>query len=140
MLEDHKKLLHPDCKQDHTKLGITLELLQWKAKDGITNKGFEELLGIVKNMLPEGNELPSTIYEAKNVVCPLGLDVQRIHACPNDCILYLSVKYEKLDVYPLCMVEPLELFQLKCASHHYTGDTNSTHFKRNNPLVCRVTA
>jgi hypothetical protein len=35
---------------------------------------------------------------------------------------------------------PLELFRLKCASHHYTGDTNSTHFKRNNPLVCRVTA
>jgi hypothetical protein len=35
---------------------------------------------------------------------------------------------------------PLELFRLKCASHHYTGDTNSTHFKWNNPLVCRVTA
>jgi hypothetical protein len=28
---------------------------------------------------------------------------------------------------------PLELFRLKYASHHYTGDTNSTYFKRNNP-------
>jgi hypothetical protein len=35
MLEDHKKLLYPNCKQDHTKLGITLELLQWKAANGI---------------------------------------------------------------------------------------------------------
>jgi hypothetical protein len=38
------------------------------------------------------------------------------------------------------MAEPPELFRLKHASHRYTGDPNSTHFKRNNPLVCRVTA
>jgi hypothetical protein len=38
------------------------------------------------------------------------------------------------------VAEPPELFRLKCASHRYTVDTNSTHFKRNNPLVCRVSA
>jgi hypothetical protein len=38
------------------------------------------------------------------------------------------------------MAEPPELFWLKCASHRYTADTNSTHFKRNNSLVCRVSA
>jgi len=53
-------------------------------------------------MLPEGNELPSTTYEAKKVVCPLGLEVQKIHACPNDCILYRGEEYEKLDACPVC--------------------------------------
>jgi hypothetical protein len=78
-------------------------LLQWKAANGITDKGFEKLLGIIKNIVPEGNELPSTTYEGKKkVVCPLGLDVQKIHACPNDCILYNSDEYEKLDVCPVC--------------------------------------
>jgi hypothetical protein len=38
------------------------------------------------------------------------------------------------------VAEPSKLFRLKCASHRYTVDTNSTHFKRNNPLVCRVSA
>jgi hypothetical protein len=38
------------------------------------------------------------------------------------------------------VAEPRELFRLKCASHRYTADTNSTHFKRNNSLVCRVSA
>jgi hypothetical protein len=75
ILEDHKKLLYPNCKQGHKKLGSTLGLLQWKATNGVTDKGFEELLGIIKNMLPKGNELPSTTYEAKKVVCPLGLEV-----------------------------------------------------------------
>jgi hypothetical protein len=36
--------------------------------------------------------------------------------------------------------EPLELFRLKCADHCYTGDMTSTHVKRNNPMVCRVTS
>jgi Zn finger protein HypA/HybF involved in hydrogenase expression len=83
-------------------LGITLKLLQWKAANGITDKGFEELPRIVKNMLLEGNELPSKTYEAKKVVCPVGLDVHKIHACPNDCILYRGDEYEKLDVCPVC--------------------------------------
>ena len=79
MLEDHKQLLYPNCKQGLKKLGTTLEMLQWKAANGITDKGFEELLSIVKNMLSNGNELLSTIYEEKKVVCPLELEVQKIH-------------------------------------------------------------
>jgi hypothetical protein len=38
------------------------------------------------------------------------------------------------------VAEPSELFRLKCASHRYTTDNNSTHFKQNNSLVCRVSA
>jgi hypothetical protein len=38
------------------------------------------------------------------------------------------------------VAEPPELFRLKCASHRYAVDSDSRHFKRNNPLVCRVSA
>jgi hypothetical protein len=38
------------------------------------------------------------------------------------------------------VAEPPELSRFKCASHRYTADTNSTDFKRNNPLVCRISA
>ena len=34
MLEDYRTLLYPDCKQDQKKLGMTLELLQWKTSNG----------------------------------------------------------------------------------------------------------
>jgi hypothetical protein len=46
MLEDHKKLLYPTCDADQKKLGTILELLQWKAKNDISDKGFGELLKI----------------------------------------------------------------------------------------------
>ena len=83
MLEDHRKLLYPDYDDGLKKLGTTLELLQW-----------------IKKMLLKDNELPTITYEAKQLVCPLGLEVQKIHACPNDCILYRG-DYENLDACPV---------------------------------------
>ena len=65
MLEDHKKLLYPTCEEGQKKLGTTLELLQWKAKNGVSDKGFGELRNITKKMLLKDNELPTTTYEAK---------------------------------------------------------------------------
>ena len=56
---------------------------------------------MIKNMLPKDNELPESTYEAKKDVCPLGLEVQKIHACPNDCILYRG-EYEDLNACPIC--------------------------------------
>ncbi|XP_044961487.1 uncharacterized protein LOC123412599, partial [Hordeum vulgare subsp. vulgare] len=101
MLEHHKKLLYPNCEDGQKKLGTTLELLQWKAENGISDKGFEKLLKIMKKMLPRDNVLPCSTYEAKKVVCPLGLEVHKIHACINDCILYRG-QHENLNACPVC--------------------------------------
>ena len=102
MLDDHKKKLYPGCEDDNTKLGTTLELLQWKAETGLSDKGFEKLLKIMKKKFPKDNELPESTYEAKKILCPLGLEVQKIHACINDCILYRGEKYENLNACPVC--------------------------------------
>src|SRR3990170_9086892 len=101
MLDDHKKLLYPNCKDDKKKLGTTLELLQWKAENGVSDKGYEKLLKMLKKMIPKDNELPDSTYEAKKAVCPLGLEVQKIHACPNDCILYCGEEYDNLNACPV---------------------------------------
>jgi hypothetical protein len=45
--------------------------LQWKAKNGVSDKEFGELLTIAKKMLPKANKLLATTYAAKQVVCPL---------------------------------------------------------------------
>jgi hypothetical protein len=102
MLEDHKKKLYPNCEDGNIKLGTTLELLQWKAQTGLSDKVFEKLLKIMKKKLPKDNELPDSTYEAKKVPCPLGLEVQKILACINDCILYRGEEYENLEACPVC--------------------------------------
>ena len=80
--------MYPNCEDGNKKLGSTLELLQWKAENGVSDKAFGKLLKMIKKMLPKDNELPASTYEARKAVCPLGLELQKIHACPNDCILY----------------------------------------------------
>ena len=76
-------MLYPGCENGLKKLGTTLEMLQWKAINGVSDKGFGELLKLIKKILPKDNELTTTTYEAKQLVCPLGLEVQKIHACPQ---------------------------------------------------------
>ena len=39
-------------------------------------------------MLPEDSTLSKNHYEAKKILCIVGMEYQKIHACPNDCILY----------------------------------------------------
>jgi hypothetical protein len=102
MLQDHNKLLYPTCEDGQKKLNSILEMLKWKAETAVTDSSFEKLLVLMKKMLLRKNELPASTYEAKKLVCHLGLDVQKIHACPNDCILYRGEKYENMDKCPVC--------------------------------------
>nr|AAV43815.1 hypothetical protein [Oryza sativa Japonica Group] len=101
LVSDSETPLYVGCKAKHTKLSVTLDLMKLKASSGWTDKSFTDLLGILKAMLPGENTLLETTYEAKQVLCPLGLEVRRIYACPNDCILYHK-QYADLDACPVC--------------------------------------
>ncbi|CAL8135784.1 unnamed protein product [Prunus armeniaca] len=49
-----------------------------------------KLLILQGDLLTEGNTLPSSMYEAKKTLSALGMSYEKIHACPNDCILYMK--------------------------------------------------
>ncbi|CAL2247760.1 unnamed protein product [Prunus armeniaca] len=49
---------------------------------------YPKLLILQGDLLPERNTLPSSMYEAKKTLSTLGMSYEKIHACPNDCILY----------------------------------------------------
>jgi hypothetical protein len=42
----------------------------------------------LNDLLPKANVLPQSTYQAKKIVCPLGLEVEKIYACQNDCMLF----------------------------------------------------
>ena len=80
--------LYPSCNKKYTKFFSSLELLQLKATYHWTDQSFKSLLDLLRDMLPKGNNIPKTTYEAKQNICLLGLEVEKIHACKNDCILF----------------------------------------------------
>jgi hypothetical protein len=57
---------------------------------------------LLKDALPQGNVVPEIIYEAKQIIYLLDLEVEKIQACKNDCILYCGAEYEGLEKCPIC--------------------------------------
>nr|AAX96451.1 transposon protein, putative, CACTA, En/Spm sub-class [Oryza sativa Japonica Group]ABA92558.1 transposon protein, putative, CACTA, En/Spm sub-class [Oryza sativa Japonica Group] len=89
------------CDKDYTVLRSVLELLRLKAKHGWSDTSFNDLMDLLKVMLPKSNLLPTNTYQTKKLICPLSLCVQKIHACENHCILYHK-EFADLDSCPTC--------------------------------------
>jgi hypothetical protein len=87
-MKDYETPLFLRCKKEHNKLHIILILLQMKASNGWSDKGFIELIQFLNNLFPKANILPRSTYQAKKIICLLGLEIEKIHACRNDCMLF----------------------------------------------------
>ncbi|XP_074352365.1 uncharacterized protein LOC141691534 [Apium graveolens] len=86
LVEEGKQPLYPGCEQ-FTLLGFIVKLYLLKCTHGFTEGAFSGILKLIKEAFPDVN-LPSSFKVAKNMIRELGLDYQKIHACPNDCMLY----------------------------------------------------
>jgi hypothetical protein len=102
MIEDSKKPFYHGCVAQYTRLFVMMKLFQLKVSNGWSDCSFKGLLALLKDMLPQGNTIPETVYQAKYIICPMDLQVKKIHACKNDCILYHGPKYEDLETGPIC--------------------------------------
>jgi hypothetical protein len=69
-------------------LWMTLELMKLKATSGCSNTSFSALMELLNKVLSKPNGLPSSTYQAKKIICPWTLGIEKIHACLNHCILY----------------------------------------------------
>ncbi|GKA47033.1 hypothetical protein Tco_0739916 [Tanacetum coccineum] len=87
LLLDAEKPLYEGCP-NFTKLSAIAKLLNLKGKYGASDKFFTELLGLIKKMLPAGNEMVEKTYQAKKVMRLMGSGYKKIHVCINNCLLY----------------------------------------------------
>ena len=59
------------------------------------DESFNALLGLLKDVLPDGEKLPPSYYQTKKIVEGLGLKYEKIHVCPNDCMLFRNELADK---------------------------------------------
>jgi hypothetical protein len=64
-------------------------------------KVFKHLLDVLRDMLPEGNQIAESVYEVNKIICPLGIEVEKIDACKNSCVSFRG-DYADLDKCPKC--------------------------------------
>ena len=70
---DLKMPLYLGCTS-FTQLSTVLGLVNLKARFGWSDKSFTDLLVLLKTMLPKDNMLPKSHYEAKKILCPVGME------------------------------------------------------------------
>ncbi|XP_020272575.1 uncharacterized protein LOC109847754 [Asparagus officinalis] len=103
LLEDSENDLYQGCTE-YSRFSFMLELLHIKSLSGMANTYFEMLLVLLRKVVPGGERsIPKTTYAAKQIVSDLGLDYNKIDACPNDCILYYKDNKD-LQECPTCGV------------------------------------
>jgi hypothetical protein len=99
-----RDLLYEECKRcdkEYTLLWMMLELMKLKASSGWSDTSFSTLLELLTKVWPKPNCLPNSTYQTKKIICPLTLGIEKIHACPNHCILYRK-EYKFKDRCPRC--------------------------------------
>ena len=100
-VDSNTPLYDPGRGPEESRLRFALEVLQLKARHGWSDTSVNDLLGLMKQRLPEDNTCPSSLDEAKKIVCPLDLPHTKYHACINDCIIYRKEHADKTKC-PVC--------------------------------------
>ena len=96
-------MLYEGCNDGDTCLNVTLGAMEMKAKHKWIDESFDDNMAFWHDRLPKGNTCPTSIAEAKKVVCPLDLPHVKYHVCRNDCIIYRGEDAEKTTC-PVCGV------------------------------------
>ena len=86
LMTEGKQPLYPGSIK-FTSLSFIIKLYGLKCTHGFSESAFSGILELIKEAFPDVN-LPPSFNKAKNMIRELGLDYQKIHVCPNDCMLY----------------------------------------------------
>lgn len=87
LLREAQQELYPSCSKV-TILSFIVMLLHLKVYNKWSNKSFDMLLELLKQVLSIGERLPESYYGAKNMLHDLGLRYIFIHSCKYDCALF----------------------------------------------------
>ena len=98
--EDTKRELYPGCT-DYSILKFVIEMLNVKVITSLSNKGLDMMLELLIKVLPKGNLVPRSTYEAKKILRDLGMSYEYIHVRKNNCALFWK-ENENLDKCPVC--------------------------------------
>ncbi|XP_074356779.1 uncharacterized protein LOC141696552 [Apium graveolens] len=86
-VEAEHEPLYPGC-ENYSKMKALVKLFNLKVKHEMSDSCFSDVLLLIGYLLPDGNNIPSSFNEAKKTLCALGMGYEKIHACPNNCLLY----------------------------------------------------
>ena len=87
MLDSANNPLWQGC-ENHSQLSVVARMLNIKADHHLSERAFDAIAKLMKEIVPKENLIAESFYETKRMVRGLGLPVEKIHCCPNGCMIY----------------------------------------------------
>ncbi|XP_026439681.1 uncharacterized protein LOC113338483 [Papaver somniferum] len=86
--EKEREPLYPSYPKGKSAMYAAIMVKNIKTRFGTSDNGVTAMLELMKELLPEGNTLPSKFPDIKKIIKELGMDYVTYDACVNDCVLY----------------------------------------------------
>ncbi|XP_016177886.1 uncharacterized protein LOC107620200 [Arachis ipaensis] len=86
LLSDGEQELYLGCSK-YSKLSFLVKLYHFKCMCSVSDKAMSMILDLLQDAF-EQEKLPKAVYEARKTIRKLGIEYNKIDACPNDCMLY----------------------------------------------------
>ncbi|XP_060186724.1 uncharacterized protein LOC132616141 isoform X2 [Lycium barbarum] len=93
LMRDGEQELYQGCVK-YSKLSFLVRLYHIKCMCGMSDKAMTMIIELLHDAF-ENAKIPKSFYEAKKTIKKLGLSYNKIHACPNDCMLYRGADKER---------------------------------------------
>ena len=87
MLDAANNLLWPGC-ENHSQLLVVATMLNINVEHHLSERAFDAISKLMKEVVPKKNLIAQSFYETKRMVWGLGLPIEKIHCCPNGCMIY----------------------------------------------------
>ncbi|KAK9158064.1 hypothetical protein Scep_004638 [Stephania cephalantha] len=93
MIDASREQLWPGC-ETMTTLSAMARLLAIKSEHHIFERGYNEIIKLMKDCLPNDNSMVENFYATKRLMRGLGLPVEKIDCCEDQCMIYWGVDSE----------------------------------------------
>ncbi|XP_060177806.1 uncharacterized protein LOC132607740 [Lycium barbarum] len=71
-----------------SQLAVVSRMLNIKMENTLSQRGYNQMIQLLKEALPEDNKVLDSYYQTKKLVRSLGLPVEKIDCCDSRCMLY----------------------------------------------------
>ncbi|XP_062119146.1 uncharacterized protein LOC133832883 [Humulus lupulus] len=100
LLDSVHNPLYDNCT-NFSVLSAVVKLMNLKVINKWTDKGFDDLLKCLKEMLPVGNRCSINYYQTRKLLSEVGLGYEQIDVCQYDCALFYG-ENANATMCPIC--------------------------------------
>jgi hypothetical protein len=94
LLEASEQPVHNYTKE--TILSAVTRLMAFKSQFNVSAVGYDILLRLICDLLPEDSSIPKNFNESKKLIGSLGMPYEKIDACYNGCMLFRKEHKDKI--------------------------------------------